>query len=132
MAGTESGFSMCPYGEWHAKEIELLVLLIGMSPMAAIQAMTINNARAVGWENDVGSLQAGRMADILLVEGNPLEDVRILQDRARIRAVLKGGIEVPREPIATRPRLGHERGFAVSTHRLRRDAETSRPYASST
>jgi len=130
MAGTESGFSMCPYGEWHAKEIELLVSLIGMSPMAAIQAMTINNARAIGWNDHVGSLESGKVADILLVEGNPLDDVRILQDRARIRAVFKGGVEVLREPVATRPRLGHERGFAVSTHRLRRDAETLRPYAS--
>ncbi len=114
MAGTESGFSMCPYGEWHAKEIELLVTLFGLSAMHALQAMTINNAKAVGWEGDIGTVEAGKFADLLIVDGNPLDDVRLLQDPKKIRHVFKGGVEVVREPVATRPRLGHERGFAVS------------------
>lgn len=126
MAGTESGFSMCPYGEWHAREIELLVSLFGLSPMDAILAMTRNNARAIGWEKDVGTLTVGSLGDVLLVDGNPLDDVRILQDPKKIVAIFKGGEPVARTPVPLRQRLAHERGFAVSTQRLRRDPETLR------
>ena len=45
MAGSETGFSMSPYGEWHAREIELLVTLFGLTPMDAILAMTRNTPR---------------------------------------------------------------------------------------
>jgi imidazolonepropionase-like amidohydrolase len=130
MAGSETGFSMSPYGEWHAREIELLVSLFGLTPMDAILAMTRNNAKAIGWENDVGTLQVGCYGDILLVDGNPLEDVRILQDRNRISAIFKGGEEIDRAPVPERPRLMHERGFAVSSKRLRRDPQTQNAYAS--
>ena len=64
---------MSPYGEWHAREIELLVSLFDLSPMDAILAMTRNNAVAAGWEKDVGTLQVGRFGDILLVDGDPLD-----------------------------------------------------------
>ena len=131
MAGSESGFSMSPYGEWHAREIELLVNLFGLSAMDAILAMTRNNARAIGWEEDVGTLEIGRFGDILLVDGDPLQDVRILQSPRRIAAVFKGGEEVDRAPVALRTRMSHERGFTVSTKRLRRDPGTLHGYASS-
>ncbi len=130
MAGSETGFSMSPYGEWHAREIELLQSLFGLSAMDAILAMTRNNARAIGWAEDVGTLQVGRYGDILLVEGNPLADVRILQDPKKIALILKGGEEVDRTPSPPRNRLKHERGFAVSTKRLRRDRETLDGFAS--
>jgi imidazolonepropionase-like amidohydrolase len=123
LAGSESGFSMTPYGEWHARELELLVKLLGLSPMEAILAATRNNARAFGWENEVGTLQPGRRADILIVDGDPLADIRILQDPSKILSVLQGGVEIDRSGgIPQRARMGHERGFAVSTKRLRRDA----------
>ena len=130
MAGSETGFSMSPYGEWHAREIELLVSLFGLSPMDAILAMTRNNANAVGWEKDVGTLQVGCFGDILLIDGNPLEDVRILQDPKKIAAIFKGGAEVDRTPVRPRIRMPHERGFTVSVKRLRRDRETLGGYAS--
>src|SRR3984957_10907431 len=123
MAGSETGFSMSPYGEWHAREIELLVSLFGLSPMDAILAMTRNNATAAGWEKDVGTLQVGRFGDILLVDGDPLADVRILQDPKKILAIFKGGREVDRTPVPPRTRMAHERGFAVSMKRLRPDRE---------
>jgi cytosine/adenosine deaminase-related metal-dependent hydrolase len=98
--------------------------------MDAILAMTRNNARAIGWDNDVGTLQVGRYGDILIIDGDPLADVTILQNPHRIQAIFKGGEEVSREPMPLRMRMGHERGFAVSTQRLRRDPQTLRPYAS--
>jgi cytosine/adenosine deaminase-related metal-dependent hydrolase len=92
--------------------------------------MTRNNAQAIGWEKDIGTLQVGRYADILLVDGNPLDDVRILQNPQKIVSIFKEGEEIVRKPVHTRPRMKHERGFAVSTKRLRRDPETLSPYAS--
>ena len=130
MAGSETGFSMSPYGEWHAREIELLVSLFGLSPMDAILAMTRNNAVAAGWDKDVGTLQVGRFGDILLVDGNPLDDVRILQDPKKISTIFKAGEEVDRTPVPPRIRMAHERGFAVSMKRLRRDRQTLNGYAS--
>jgi imidazolonepropionase-like amidohydrolase len=130
MAGSETGFSMSPYGEWHAREIELLVSLFGLSPMDAILAMTRNNAQAAGWDDNVGTIQVGRFGDILVVDGNPLDDVRILQDPKKIVTIFKEGIEVDRTPVKARIRMGHERGFAVSAKRLRRDRQTLAGYAS--
>ena len=121
MAGSESGFSVTPYGHWHARELELMVELLGMKPLAAIVAATSTNAKAIGWEQDVGSLQQGRFADLLIVDGNPLDDIRVLGDRARIVAVYKGGEEVQRPPqVPTRKRMGHERSLSVSSSMLTR------------
>jgi imidazolonepropionase-like amidohydrolase len=126
MAGTESGFAMCPYGDWHARELELLVDLCGLSAMEAIVAATYTNARAIGADADVGSLQAGRYGDVLIVRGDPLQRVGMLNEPASIFAVIKGGIEVDLTPVPPRRRMGHEAGFAVSTKLLARDPRTLR------
>lgn len=128
MSGTESGFAMCPYGDWHARELELLVSLIGLSPMQAIIAATSTNATAIGWEKDVGSLTVGCYGDLLIVDGDPLQDVRILQDPKKITAIFKGGQEIERVAVPPRRRMGHESGFAVSGRRLERDLETLQGY----
>jgi len=60
----------------------------GMSPLEAIRAATINAAELIGWSADVGRLEAGMYADIIAVRGNPLDDVRALED---VRFVMKGG-----------------------------------------
>ena len=128
MSGTESGFAMCPYGDWHARELELLVSLIGLSPMQAIIAATSTNAKAIGWEKDVGSLTVGCYGDLLIIDGDPLQDVRILQDPKKIAAIFKGGQEIERVAVPPRRRMGHESGFAVSGRRLERDLKTLQGY----
>jgi imidazolonepropionase-like amidohydrolase len=60
----------------------------GMTPMEAIQAATINAADLLGWPADVGAIEAGMYADIIAVRGNPLDDIRGLED---VRFVMKGG-----------------------------------------
>jgi len=65
-----------------------------MSPLAAIQAGTINAAKLLDWEHDIGRLAAGRYADIVAVPGDPLQDIEVLQ---RVRFVMKGGV-VFRQP----------------------------------
>jgi imidazolonepropionase-like amidohydrolase len=110
-----------PYGDWHTRELELLVDLVGMSPMAAIKAATSNNAAAFGWAGDVGVLRPGARADILVVDGDPLADIGILGDAKRLSNILHDGDEVDRaKPIPERKRMAHERGFSVSALRLER------------
>jgi imidazolonepropionase-like amidohydrolase len=122
MAGSEAGFSVTPYGEWHTREMELFVDLIGMSASDAIKAGTVNNAKAMGIDAQVGTLERGKAADILVVKGDPLADIRILGNPERIRAVFKGGEEVDRSaaPAGERRRMSHERGFSVSARVLHR------------
>jgi imidazolonepropionase-like amidohydrolase len=89
--------------------------------MDAIVAATLNNAKALGWDEHVGTLAPGRWADFLVVDGDPLKDIRVLGDRQRITAVYNGGAAVPRAASApTRRRMSHERSFAVSSTMLER------------
>lgn len=121
MAGSESGFSVTPYGQWHARELELMVKLLGLSPMEAIVAGTHTNAEVLGWGAETGTLEPGRLADILIVEGDPLADISVLGKLERIQAVFKGGIPVPpTEQGRPRRRMPHERGFHVSARILNR------------
>src|SRR5205085_10521571 len=95
MAGSEAGFSLTPYGEWHAKEMEILVTHVGLSPLAAINAGTLQAARSLPrWESEIGSLEAGKLADVLVVDGDPSKDIRVLQHTESFRMIMKAGKEV--------------------------------------
>jgi imidazolonepropionase-like amidohydrolase len=88
VAGTDAG------GHGHppnALELGHLVAA-GCTPMQAIQAATGLAAECLGLERDIGSLVKGKRADLVAVDGDPLADVRILADPARIRLVLKDGV----------------------------------------
>ncbi|HEX7733391.1 MAG TPA: amidohydrolase family protein [Ktedonobacteraceae bacterium] len=63
----------------------------GLSPMQVIVATTANAARALGWDSWLGTLEPGKVADLLVVAGNPLENLRILADRRNIKLVFKDG-----------------------------------------
>jgi len=76
-----------PHGT-QAREFELMVKY-GMTPLAALQAGTLNGARLLGWEGQIGALKAGYFADVVAVPGNPLEDITALQ---RVSFVMKGGV----------------------------------------
>jgi imidazolonepropionase-like amidohydrolase len=91
LAGSETGFAVTPVGEWHARELEMFVEYMGMSPMDAIVAATRNGAFAMRMEGEVGTIEVGRLADVIVVDGDPLADVRILQEAHRIVEVFKGG-----------------------------------------
>jgi imidazolonepropionase-like amidohydrolase len=63
----------------------------GLTPMQTIQAATGVAAECLGVEHELGTLLKGKRADLIVVDGDPLADVRILQDAARIRVVVKDG-----------------------------------------
>jgi len=90
--GTDAGF-MLPHGRVNAREIELLVKG-GFTPLEAITAATKHGAELLDLD-EVGTLEAGKLADLVLVEGDVLENIRILQKQENLR-VFKDGVEVVR------------------------------------
>jgi len=88
--GTDA--AVYPHG-LNAREFPVMVKL-GMTPLAAIQAATLNAADLLGWADRVGSLEPGHFADLIAVEGDPLQDFSILQN---VKVVMKGG-EIVKEP----------------------------------
>jgi imidazolonepropionase-like amidohydrolase len=75
----------------HGTQARELVLMVkyGMSPLAVLQADLLNGAKLLGWEGQFGALEAGYLADIIAVPGDPLQDVGVLQN---VGFVMKGGV----------------------------------------
>ena len=71
-----------------ALDFEQLVKFGGLTPVRAIQAATVINAEALGWQNQIGSIDEGKFADLIAVSGDPLTDITELQ---RVKFVMKGG-----------------------------------------
>ncbi|UXX81530.1 metal-dependent hydrolase family protein [Roseovarius pelagicus] len=90
--GTDSSGNLCEFGE-HARELELYVKL-GMSPAEALLTTTSVAAEALGMEDEIGTVETGKYADIVLVNGNPLNDIGLLNREGGLRAVFKSGIDV--------------------------------------
>lgn len=87
--GTDMGYE--PGFGTNASELELYVGL-GMTPMEAILTATKNAATAIKMEQDLGTIQAGKIADVIAVKGDPLTDIRVLQERKNIGLVIKDGV----------------------------------------
>ena len=91
MTGTDSGFAVTPYGEWHALELEIFVRDLGFTPAEALRCATSVTARFMNHGSKIGVLEPGRFADFIAVDGSPLENIAILQDKTHIRHVHIGG-----------------------------------------
>ena len=87
MVGSGVDGSTFPHGT-QALEIESFVKQAHMTPAQAIQSATIINAEALGWKDEIGSIEKGKYADLVAVSGDPLADIAELQ---RVRFVMKGG-----------------------------------------
>jgi len=83
--GTDSGVS--PHGE-NAREFQLMVEG-GMPPMKAIQSATLEASKLLRVEDQLGTLEAGKLADVVAVEGNPLEDITLMR---HVTFVMKEGV----------------------------------------
>ena len=90
-SGTGFFGSKMPKMGTKARELELLVKYSGFSPIGAIVTVILNGAKACALETNVGSIEEGKSADLVIVDGNPLTDVYILQQSERIRTVIKEG-----------------------------------------
>src|SRR6266852_1947298 len=95
MVGSGVDGSTFPHGT-QALEFEWLMKRAGLSPAQAIQAGTTTNAEALGWQDQIGSIDTGKYADLIAVSGDPLADITELQ---RVTFVMKGGQVVKNELI---------------------------------
>lgn len=92
--GGDFGFAWNPHGEY-AKDIQVFVDVIGFSPLEAITCATRSGAELMRMADRIGTLEPGKHADLLVLDGDPLKDIRLLQDRTRI-SVMKAGEFVTR------------------------------------
>jgi imidazolonepropionase-like amidohydrolase len=86
--GTDAGTPFNLHGD-NLQELELLVE-IGMSPGQALTAATRTAAQVLGLEKEIGTIEEGKLADVIVVDGNPLNDIKVLQ-KNNIVAIMKGG-----------------------------------------
>jgi imidazolonepropionase-like amidohydrolase len=84
--GTDA--AVYPHG-LNAHELDVYVNQLGMAPLAALQTATINAADLMGWTAKTGTLEPGKWADLIAVDKNPIDDIRVLQD---VKFVMKAGV----------------------------------------
>jgi len=87
LVGSGADGSTFPHGT-QALELAALVNHGGMTPVQALEAGTMTNAEAMGWQDRIGSIEKGKFADLIAVSGNPLADITELQ---KVQLVMKGG-----------------------------------------
>lgn len=85
--GTDSGVGR--HGE-NTRELELMVNN-GLTPMQSIVASTLGAAKLLRLDQRLGTLAVGKLADVLVVNGDPLADIKVIQDKNNLVAILKGG-----------------------------------------
>src|SRR4051812_14684708 len=88
--GGDYGFAWTPHGTY-AKELTFFVKHVGFSPLETIMCATRTGAEIMGRDKEIGTLEAGKLADVLVVAGDVLEDISLLENRANLLAVMQGG-----------------------------------------
>ena len=88
--GGDYGFGWTPHGTY-AQELTFFVDYVGFSVLDTIRCATLGGAKMMGRENEIGSVEAGKLGDLLVVEGDVMKDIAILEDRQNFIAVMQGG-----------------------------------------
>lgn len=89
--GGDYGFGWNPHGDY-AKELTFFVKYVGFTPLETLMCATKTGAEILGRDQELGTLEAGKLADVLVVDGDVVGDISILEDRRRFIAVMQGGI----------------------------------------
>ena len=119
LTGSESGFSLTPYGDWHYRELEVFVEDLGMTPLQAINSATEQGARALKLEGELGRIAPGYLADILIFNGEPEKTITQLGEQERFRYIIKdGGVVNTETPLPSDWQLPGWRVSEYSEHVL--------------
>ena len=89
--GGDYGFAWTPHGTY-AKELTFFVKHVGLTPLEVLKCATKTGAEIMGRGQEFGTLEAGKVADVLVVDGDVLADIATLEDRSRFVAVMQGGV----------------------------------------
>ena len=90
LIGGDYGFPFNPHGR-NARDLEHFVTYFGYTPAEALSAATMLGGQLMGMGDELGLVKPGYLADLLLVDGDPTQDVSILQDKNRLRMIMQGG-----------------------------------------
>jgi len=90
LPGGDYGFPFNPNGR-NARDLELFVQHLGFTPIEALVAATLHGGEIMGMERELGRIEPGYLADLLLVRGDPTRDVALLQDQHNLLAIMKDG-----------------------------------------
>lgn len=88
--GGDYGFAWNPHGDY-ARELTFFVKEVGFTPLEVITCATRNGAKITGRSDELGTVESGKLADLLIVDGDPLQDIQILERREEFVAVIQGG-----------------------------------------
>ena len=125
LCGSESGFSMTPYGHWHAREMEVFVQHLGLTPLQAITCATKDNAVALDEDGETGCLASGYRADVLILDGDPSKNVSLLSDKSTFRHLFCRGRQVDLSPMPARSLFRGEQTSSWSEIALTRELALS-------
>jgi imidazolonepropionase-like amidohydrolase len=88
--GDDFGTAAMPHGQY-ARELEAYVKGAGIPALEVIKWATHNGAELMGMGDDLGTIAPGKLADLLIINGDPIADITVLQDRKNLDVVMKGG-----------------------------------------
>jgi imidazolonepropionase-like amidohydrolase len=103
LPGGDYGFAFTPHGQ-NARDLEFFVKYLGFTPMEAIRSATLYGGQIMMKEKELGTIADGFLADLLLVDGDPLANLGILRDPKRLLAVMKDGVFAKSPEIAAQRR----------------------------
>ena len=113
LCGSETGFSVTPYGDWHYKELEVFVDKLGLTPLEAIKCGTKNASQAMR-RDDLGVIAEGNIADLIIISEDPSKDVSRLGNKDLIEKVFLNGKEVDLTPAPKR--INDPSGWRISSY----------------
>ena len=89
--GGDYGFAWNPHGQY-ARELSFFVKYVGFSTLDTLKCATKTGAEIMGRGDEFGTLEKGKLADVLVVDGDPVKDIGVLTERKRFLAVMQGGV----------------------------------------